>query len=105
MNATASLHRQPIASLAELARVERRAVLLFAETAERHLYRSLGYSSMIAYAREALGFSDARFYQFQRLAESFKALPELKRAVAAGELGWTLARVVSRVARPETRKA
>jgi hypothetical protein len=100
-----SLHKQLLTTLSELARVEKRAVLLFAEIAEGRLYRDLGYSSMLQYAREGLGFSDAKFYQFQRLAESFKTLPEVKSAVASGALSWTKARVVARVAKPETQKA
>jgi hypothetical protein len=99
------LHQELLATLTELARVEKRAVLLFAEIAEGRLYRDLGYSSMLQYAREALKISDAKFNQFQRLAESFKTLPEVKSAVASGALSWTKARVVARVAKPETQKA
>ncbi len=99
------LHHQLLSALTELARVEKRAVLLFAEIGEGRLYRELGYSSMLQYARESLSFSDAKFYQFQRLAESFKTLPDVKSAVASGDLSWTKARVVARVAKPETQKA
>ncbi len=80
------IHQQLLYALAELARVEKQAVLLFADILERRLFRELGYSSMRQYAREGLHFSDAKFYQFQRLAESFKNLPEVKQAVASGEL-------------------
>jgi len=98
------LHSQLLATLSELARAQKRAVLLFAEIYERGLFRPLGYSSMRQYAREALGFSDSKFFQFQRLAESFKTLPEVKKAVASGELAWTKARTVARVARPESQR-
>jgi hypothetical protein len=94
------LHQQLLATLTELARVVKRAVLLFAEILEGRFFRELGYSTMLQYAREGLGFSDAKFYQFQRLAESFKTLPEVKSAVASGDLSWTKARVVARVAKP-----
>ena len=96
------LHSRLLTTLSELARVEKRAVLLFAEIYERRLFRELGYSSMRQYAREALGFSDGKFYQFQRLADSFKTLPKVKRAVASGELSWTKARTVVSVAKPES---
>ncbi len=99
------IHQQLLSALAELARVEKQAVLLFAEILERRLYRELGYSSMRQYAREALEFSDSKFFQFQRLAESFKKLPKVKQAVASGELSWTKARVVASAATPETEKA
>ena len=79
------LHSRLLKTLSELARVEKRAVLLFAEIYERRLFRQLGYSSMRQYAREALQLSDGKFDQFQRLADSFKTLPKVKRAVASGE--------------------
>ncbi len=101
MSAT-DLHSRLLSTLAELARVEKQAVLLFAGIYSRKPFRELGYSSMRQYAREALGFSDAKFYQFQRLAESFKTLPKVKRAVASGEFSWTKARTVASVAKPES---
>ena len=97
-----TLHQKLLATLSKLARVERQAVLLFAEIAEKKLHRHLGYSTMLAYAREELGFSDARYYQFQRLAEAFKELPKVKDAVASGELPWTKAREVAKVATAES---
>jgi hypothetical protein len=99
------IHRRLVAALDAMHRAEKSAVTLFAEIADRRLYRELGYSSMRQYAREALGFSDAKFYQFQRLVDSFAELPELKRAVASGELAWTKAREVVKVANPETQQA
>ncbi len=99
------LHSRLLSIISELARVEKQAVLLFAEIYSRKLFRELGYSSMRQYSREALQFSDAKFYQFQRLAESFKTLPKVKKAVASGELSWTKARVVARVAKPKTQTA
>ncbi len=104
MHTASDLHSRLIASLSELARVEKQAVLLFAEIFERRLFRELGYSNMRQYAREALGFSDAKFYQFQRLAESFETLPKVKKAVASGELSWTKARTVASVAKPESQQ-
>jgi hypothetical protein len=99
------IHQRLLSTLSELDRVEKHAVLLFAEILARRLYRKLGYSSMRQYAREGLHFSDAKFFQFQRLAESFKTLPKVKRAVASGELSWTKARVLARAATPETENA
>ncbi len=91
-------HEQLLCALAELRRAERSALLCFAEIQERKLYRELGYSSMLLYAQEALGFSRSKTFQFLRLAESFDRLPKLKRAVAKGELSWTKAREVVKVA-------
>ncbi|MBC8366096.1 HNH endonuclease [bacterium] len=104
MHTAPDLHRKLLSAIAELGRIEKQAVLLFAEISERRLFRDLGFSSMRQYSRSALGFSDAKFYQFQRLAESFKALPKVKMAVASGELTWTKARTVASVAKPESQQ-
>ena len=74
------------------------AVLWFAEIRRRRLFRELGYSSIHQYASEALGFSPSRTYQFLQLAESLGKLPELRQSVASGEIGWTKAREVAKVA-------
>jgi hypothetical protein len=98
------IHQQLLSVLSELTHVEKQAVLLFAEILERRLFRELGYSSMRQYAREALGFSDSHFFQFQRLAKSLKILPKVKDAVTEGEITWTDARTLARVAKPESQR-
>ncbi len=89
-------------ALDELQAAQRNAVLWFAEILNRHLYRELGYSSIHAYAAEALGFSRTRTAQYLRLSRSLESLPALKHVVASGEMPWTKARVVAQVATPET---
>jgi hypothetical protein len=74
------------------------AVLWFAEVHRRGLYRQLGHASLQLYATQALGFSDNRYYQFKRLAADLDRLPVLREAVEAGEIGWTKALQVARVA-------
>ena len=76
------------------------AVLWFAEVQRRELYRALGYPSLHCYAREALGFTDNRTWQFKRLADDLDRLPALREAVADGTLGWTKAQQVARMATP-----
>jgi hypothetical protein len=83
-------------------RAERCAVLWFAEVHRRALFRELGYSSIQEYAAVALGFSASRTKQFLRLAEALEVLPQLRRSLAEGRIGWTKARVVARVATPAT---
>jgi 5-methylcytosine-specific restriction endonuclease McrA len=78
------------------------AVLWFAEIQRRDLFRALGFASLEIYAVEALGFSPNRYWQFKRLADDLDRLPVLREAVATGELGWTKAQQVARVATPET---
>ncbi|MBC8426862.1 HNH endonuclease [bacterium] len=96
------IHARLEAALSELQRAERNAVLLFGEILSRKLYRDLGYSSIQVYAAEALGFSPSKTSQFVRLAGALEELPQLRRSVAAGELGWTKAREVAKVATPES---
>jgi len=81
------------------------AVLWFAEVQRRSLYRELGHASLQLYATQALGFSDNRYRQFKRLADDLERLPALRDAVAAGDLGWTKAQQVARVASPATQSA
>ncbi len=92
------LHSRLQTALEDLKRAEQRAVLLFAEMLRRELYRELGYSSIQAYAADALGFSASKTSQFVRLAEALESLPRLRASVARGDLGWTKAREVAKVA-------
>ncbi len=79
-------------------RAQECAVLWFAEIARRSLFRELGYASLELYATEGLGFSRNRFFQFARLADDLDRLPRLREAVVSGEIGWTKAQQVARVA-------
>ncbi|MFO7655055.1 MAG: HNH endonuclease [Candidatus Krumholzibacteriia bacterium] len=92
------VHAELVAALDRLGRAEGQVVLLFAEVHRRRLYRVLGYPSIHDYAERALGLSRSRTYRFLRLAEDLERLPRLRAAVAAGEIGWTKAREVARVA-------
>lgn len=74
------------------------AVLWFGEIMARQLYRELGYSTMRAYALEELGFSSTRAGDFMRLANRLASLPVVKEKVLSGELGYTQAREIIKVA-------
>ncbi len=87
-------------ALAAIDRARECAVLWFAEVARRALHRELGFASLELYAVEGLGFSRDRYFQFKRLAEDLERLPRLKEAVTRGEIGWTKAQQVARVATP-----
>ena len=87
-------------ALAVCDRARECAVLWFAEVQRRELHRALGYPSLLCYAREALGFTDNRTWQFKRLADDLDRLPALREAVADGTLGWTKAQQVARIATP-----
>jgi len=101
MSATA-VHARLLSALRDLHRAERNAVLLFAEVMRRELFRELGHASIQAYAAEALGFTPSKTSQFVRLAGALESLPRLRRSVARGELGWTKAREVAKVATPRS---
>ena len=79
---------------------EQRSVLCFAEVVERQLFREIGYGTIFEYASEALGFSRQRTYGFLQLAEAIQRLPQLRAALVAGEIGWTKAREIIKVAGP-----
>jgi hypothetical protein len=81
------------------------AVLWFAEVQRRCLYRQLGHASLQLYATQALGFTDNRYYQFKRLAAELDRLPVLREAVETGQIGWTKALQVARVATAATQTA
>ncbi len=97
-DADAALRR----ALAAVERAQHGAVLWFAEILRRGLYRDLGYASMPQYARAALGFSESRTGDFMRLARKLDELPALRASVAAGEIGYTKAREIVKVASPRT---
>jgi hypothetical protein len=91
-------------ALAACDRARECAVLWFAEVQRRALYREYGHASLELYATQSLGFSQNRYWQFKRLADDLERLPALKEAVATGELGWTKAQQVARIATPETQR-
>jgi 5-methylcytosine-specific restriction endonuclease McrA len=96
----ASVHEALRSALAHWQFAEGCSVLWFAEVHRRALFRHFGYSSIRQYASEALVFSKSRTNQFLRLSEALERLPQLRQALGAGEIGWTKARVVARVATP-----
>jgi len=83
---------------------EKNALLWFADILQRKLFRELGYSSIQAYAGEALGFSPSKTSQFLRLAEALEALPLMRAAAATGEIPWTKLRELARVATPASER-
>ncbi len=89
----------------ESERVRRNLVLWFADLVRRRLYLELGYTSIYAYSSERHGFSKSRCAQLLRVVGSLEELPELRRSVAAGEMPWTKAREVVKVATRETEGA
>jgi hypothetical protein len=94
--------------LVALARAHRRveAALCFYlyEVQERWLYLRFGHASTVDYARERLGFEERKTRTFLFVAERSPSLPRIANALRRGDLPWTKAREVVRVAQPETER-
>ena len=97
-------HDQLVAAVADMEQARHNAVLWFAEIDRRQLYRELGYTSMQQYAAEALRFSRTRLHDFLRLARRLDELPAIRASVASGELGYTKAREIVKVASTKTER-
>ena len=85
-------------------KAEHAVVLWFGEILRRGLFRELGYSSIYQYAAVELKWSSTRTGDFMRLARKLDELPAVKEAVTSGELGYTQAREIIKVAPPRPEK-
>ena len=85
-----------------LARVERRveSALCFylQEVEERGLYIDYGHACTVDYVRECLGLEDRKTRTLLHLARRFKELPKMKESFSRGEIPYTKAREVVKVA-------
>ncbi len=72
------------------------------EVETRRLYLRYGFASTVDYARESLGFEDRKTRSLLHMAERFEELPRLKKAFRRGDIPWTKAREVVKVATPKT---
>ena len=97
-------HQKLINLLEQIRKCEHSALLLFSEMMHQKLYQELGYSSMLNYAISELKFSQSKAYGFIKMANDLEKLPETKKAVESGELGWTKARELVKVATISTEK-
>jgi hypothetical protein len=64
-------------------------------------YLRLGFARASDYARERAGVSGRQLQELARVDRAFGELPELACAFSRGEVSWTQARLVARVATPE----
>ena len=85
-------------------RVESELCFYLREVDERRLYLKLGFASTLDYARERLGFEQRKAQSLLYMASRFQELPVLAKAFSAGELPWTKAREVVKVAEPGTER-
>lgn len=91
-------------AVATMEQAEHSAVTWFGEILRRELYRQLGHSSIYQYSEIELKWSRTRTGDFIRLARKLETLPRVKEAVARGEVGYTKARELIKVATPRTEK-
>ncbi|MGD9546497.1 MAG: HNH endonuclease [Candidatus Krumholzibacteriia bacterium] len=80
------------------------AVLWFADIMARGLYRDLGFASIQIYAQKELGFSKTRTGDFVRMARKLDDLPQIRKSLETGKIGYTKAREIIKVATPATEK-
>jgi len=76
--------------------------LLAAERAAVHVH--LGYGSFSEYIERLFGYQPRSLQERLRVAEALEALPALARALASGELSWSAARELTRVAVRDTER-
>ena len=81
---------------------EYRLAKWLAELADQRHFQQLGYSTLCHYADTVLGLGSRQTRALCALGRGLADLPALDAAFEAGELGWTKAREVLRVATPET---
>jgi hypothetical protein len=97
-------HKKLINLLKQIRKYEHSALLLFSEIMHQKLYEELGYSSMYNYATDALKMPRSTAFHYISLTQKLEELPETKKAVESGELGWTKARELVKVATISTEK-
>ncbi len=81
---------------------DHRLAILLAELADAGGFRLLGYASIEQYAVAALELTSRVTRDLLRIGRSMPELPRLNAALAAGEVDWTKAREVVRVATAQT---
>ena len=95
-------HEKLLNLLEKMRNYEQSALLVFSEIMHKKLYEKLGYSSMHNYATEALKIPRSTAFHYINLSKKLETLPETRKAVASGELGWTKAKEVAKVATPKS---
>ncbi|MCP4798420.1 MAG: DUF222 domain-containing protein, partial [bacterium] len=95
-------HQKLVTLLEKIRKYEHSALLVFSEIMHRKLYEELGYSSMLNYAKDALGMSRTKAFYYISITKSLENLPKTKTAVEKGEIEWTKVREVTKVATADT---
>ena len=103
--AARELHRQLVSVRRAERGLQHRLAVLLSEMADGGFFRLLGYTSVEQYADQVLEIDFRKARDLLRIGRSLPELPALNEALAAGEVDWTKAREVVRVATPDTDRA
>jgi hypothetical protein len=83
--------------------VEEARLLLLARRLEVHV--PLGYGTFVEYVERVLGYRPRTAQERVRVAECLEELPATRAALASGEVSFSVVRVLTRVATPDTEDA
>ena len=97
-----ALSERLVAARADHRRAEHALAVLLAELVADQLFRPLGYASVEEFAADRLDLTARQTRDLVRIGRALPRLPRLDAALAAGELDWTKAREIVRVATEAT---
>jgi 5-methylcytosine-specific restriction endonuclease McrA len=92
---TQTLHSQALSIAARFHKAESELIDILQKIDDQKIFMKLGYSSLFDYAVRALKLSEANAYNFITIARKSKTIPELKIAIASGELTVSKARKIT----------
>ena len=72
------------------------------EAQQLHLWRRYGYSSLLEYMELEMGYTPRAAMERLRVAQAIEELPQIAEALTQGDLSFSGARELTRVATPET---
>ena len=105
INPAHDVHQRLLDARRDHRQAEHTLAHLLAELANGELYLELGYLGYPSYAEEVLDLTHRQSRDLLHLGRALPDLPVLDRAFANGDLGWTKAREVVKVATPQTEAA
>jgi hypothetical protein len=75
------------------------------EAQERRVWRHYGYASLIEYMEIEMGYSPRVAIERLRVAKAIEELPVIAEALTQGDLSFSAAKEITRIATPETEQA
>ena len=76
-----------------------------ARAVQRRIWEPLGYARLADYARECLGISGREVQDLAKTGSRLELLPAIEAALRRGEIPWSKARLIARVATPDDEAA